>query len=74
MPKTGRELGDTDSSVEDSRARWLRRRATVFLAVVAATSVHMVASGGPLTIMASSSADYLVVSLPLVSIAEAVVN
>ena len=72
MPETGRELGDTDSSAEDSRARWLRRRATVFLAVVAATSVHMVASGGPLTVVASSSADYLVVSLPLVSIVEAV--
>ena len=72
MPKTGQELGDTDSSAEDSRARWLRRRAAVFLAVVAATSVHMVASGGPLTVVASSSADYLMVSLPLVSIVEAV--
>ena len=44
----------------------------VFLAVVAATSVHMVASGGPLTVVASSSTDHLVVSLPLVSIVEAV--
>ena len=44
----------------------------VFLAVVAATSVHMVASGGPLTVVASSSADHLVVSLPLVSIVEVV--
>ena len=44
----------------------------VFLAVIAATSVHMVASGRPLTVMASPSADHLVVSLPLVSIVEAV--
>ena len=72
MPKMGQELGDTDSSAEDSRARWLRRRAAVFLAVVAATSVHMVALGGPLTVVASSSADHLMVSLHLVSIVEAV--
>ena len=74
MPKTGRELGDTDSSAKDSRARWLRRRTAVFLAVIAATLVHMVASGGPLTVVASSSADHLMVTLRLASVIEAVVD
>ena len=34
--------------------------------------MHMVASGGPLIVVASSSADHLMVSLPLVLIVEAV--
>ena len=69
MSKPGREMSSTDGSAEDSRARWLRRRATVFLAVVAATSVHMVASGRPLAVMASSPAGYLVLVLRLASVA-----
>ena len=44
----------------------------VFLAVITATPMRMVASGRPLTVVASSSADHLMVSLHLVSIAEAV--
>ena len=69
MPKPGWEMGDTDSSAKDSRAGWLRRRTAVLLAVVAATSVHMVASGGPLAVMAPSPAGYLVLVLRLASVA-----
>ena len=69
MPKLGWEMGDTDSSAKDSGAGWLRRRTAVLLAGVAATSVHMVASGGPLAVMAPSPAGYLVLVLRLASVA-----
>ena len=46
----------------------------VFLAVITATPMRMVASGGPLTVVASSSADHLVVTLRLASVIEAVVD
>ena len=46
----------------------------VLLTVVAATSVRMVAPGGPLTVVAPSSADHLVVALCLALVAEVVVQ
>ena len=46
----------------------------VFLAVVAATSVHMVASGGPIVVVAPSPADHIMVALRLASVAEAIVH
>ena len=39
-----------------------------------AAPMRMVASGGPLTVVAPSSADHLVVTLRLVSVIEAVVD
>ena len=46
----------------------------VFPIVVAATSVRMVALGGPLIVVAPSPADHLVVALRLALVAEAVVQ
>ena len=46
----------------------------VLATVVAAASVRVVASSGPIIIMASSPADHIVVVWRLASIAEAVVN
>ena len=46
----------------------------VFLTVITAAPMRMVASGEPLTIVASSSADHLVVTLHLASVIEAVVD
>ena len=67
-------MSSADGSAEDSRARWFRRRTAVFLTVITAAPMRMVASGGPLTVVASSSADHLVVTLRLASIIEAVVD
>jgi len=72
LPKPGWELSVADGSTEDPRARWFRRGTAVFLAVITAAPMRMVASGGPLTVVASSSADHLMVSLHLASITEAV--
>ena len=44
----------------------------VLLTVITATSVWMVALGGPLIVVASSPADHLMVTLHLASVAEAV--
>ena len=44
----------------------------VLLAVITATSMRMVAPGGPLIVVALSPADHLVVTLHLTSIAEVV--
>ena len=74
LAKPGWELSVADSSTEDPRARWFRRGTAVFLAVVTAAPMRMVASGGPLTVVASSSADHLVVTLRLASVVEAVVD
>ena len=46
----------------------------VLPAVVAATSVRMVASGRPLIVVASSPADHIVVVLRLASVAKAVMH
>ena len=46
----------------------------VLLTVVAATLMRMVASGGPLTIVALSSTDHHMVTLHLVSVVEVVVD
>jgi len=53
-----------------TRAQW----PVILLTVVVAASMQMVASGGPLTVMAPSSADHLVVTLRLASVIEAVVD
>ena len=74
MSKLGQEMSSVDGSAEDLRARWFRRRTTVFLTVITAAAVRMVASGGPLTIVVPSSADHLVVTLRLTSVIEAVVD
>ena len=65
-------MSTADGSTKNPRARRLRRRTTVFPTVVAATSVRMVALGGPLIVVASSPVDLLVVTLHLASVAEAV--
>ena len=65
-------MSSADGYAEDPRAWRFRRRTAVLLAVVTATSVWMVASSGPLVVVVSSPADYLMVSLRLASIAEAV--
>ena len=44
------------------------------LTVVATASVRVVASGGPLVVVAPSPADHIVVLLRLASVAEAVVD
>ena len=72
LSKLGREMSSTDGSAEDLRARQFRRRTAVLLTVITATSVRMVASGGPLIVVASSPADHLMVSLHLALVAEAV--
>ena len=46
----------------------------VLATVVAAASVWVVASGGPIVIMASSPADHIVVILRLASVAKAVMH
>jgi len=65
-------MSSTDGSTEDSRARWFRRRIAVVLTIITATSVRMVAPGGPLIVVASSLADHLMVSLRLALVAEVV--
>ena len=67
-------MGAADGLAKDSRARWPRRRTAVLATVVAAASVRVVASGGPIVIMASSPADRIVVVWRLAPIAEAVVH
>ena len=74
MPKLCREVSAVDGLAKDSRARWPRRRTAVLATVVAGTSVRVVASGGPIIVMASSPADLIVVILRLASVAEAVVH
>ena len=46
----------------------------VFLTVISAASMRMVASSGPLPFVAPSPADHLVVALDLASVVEAVVD
>ena len=72
--KLGWKLSIADGSTKDSRARWFRRRTAVLSAVVAAAPMWMVASGEPLAVVASSSADHLMVTLRLASIIEAVMD
>ena len=63
-----------DGSAKNSRARRLGRRTVVLLTFVAATPMWMVALGGPLTVVAPSSTDHLVVALRLASVVEAIVD
>ena len=72
MSKPGQEMSSADGSAEDPRAWRFRRRTAVLLTVITATSVWVVAPGGPLVVVASSPADHLMVSLRLASIGEAV--
>ena len=72
LPKLGQEKSSVDGPAEDPRAWRFRRRTAVLLAIIAAASVWVVAPGGPLVVVASSPADYLMVSLRLSSIAEAI--
>jgi hypothetical protein len=74
LAKPGWELSVADGSTKDPRARWFRRGTVVFLTVITAAPMRMVASGGPLTVVAPSSADHLVVTLRLASVIEAVVD
>jgi len=74
LAKPGQKLSIADGSTEDSRARWFRRRTAVFLTVISAASMRMVASSGPLTVVAPSPADHLVVALGLALVVEAVVD
>ena len=46
----------------------------VLATVVAAASVRVVASSGPIVVVASSPANHIMVVLRLMSIAEAIVN
>ena len=59
---------------KDPRARWLKRRTTVLPTIVATALVWVVASGGPLIVVASSSTNHIVVALCLASVAKAVVH
>ena len=59
-----------DDLAEDSRARWPRRRTTVLPTIIATASMRMVASGGPLIVVAPSPTDHIVVALRLASVAE----
>ena len=74
MPKLGREVSAVDGPAKDSRARWPRRRTAVLPTVVAAALVRVVASGGPIIVVAPSPADHIVVALRLTSVAEAIVH
>jgi len=74
LAKPDWKLSIADGSTEDSRAKWFRRRTTVFLTVILAASMRMVASCGPLTVVAPSPADHLVVALGLASVVKAVVD
>ena len=74
MPKPGREVSVADGLAEDSRARRPKRRTAVLPTVVAATSVQVVASSGPIIVVAPSPADHIVVLLRLTLVAEAVVD
>ena len=67
-------MSNTDSSAKNSRARRLERRTKVLLTVVAAAPVRMVAPGGPLIVVAPSSADHLMVGLRLALVVEAVTD
>ena len=74
MLKSSQEVGATDGLAEDLRARGPWRRTAVLPTAIATTSVRVVASGGPIIIVASSPADHIVVALRLVLVAEAVVH
>ena len=74
MSKPGREVGAADGLAEDPRARWPGRRTAVLPTIVAAASVRLVASGGPIAVVALSPFDHIVVNLRLASVVEAVVN
>ena len=74
MPEPGREWSVEDGLAEDYRARRPRGRTAVLPAVIAATSVWLVASGEPIVVVAPSPADHIVVLLCLASVAEAVVD
>ena len=74
LPKPGGERGAVDGLAKDSRARWPRRRTAVLATVVAAASVRVVASGGPIVVVASSPADHIMVILRLASVIEAVMH
>ena len=74
MSKPSWEMSSADGSAEDPRTRWFRRRTAILLTVIMATSVWMVAPGGPLIVVAPSSANYIVVALRLASDVEAVVD
>ena len=74
LAKPSQKLSIADGSTEDSRARWFRRRTAVLPTIIAATSVRMVAAGGPLIVVASSPADHLVVTPRLALVTEVVVQ
>ena len=50
------------------------RRTMVLPTIVATASVRVVASGGPIVVVAPSPANHIVVALRLTSVAEAVVH
>ena len=74
LPKPGWEVSAADGPAEDSRARWPRRRTAVLPTVEVTALVRVVASGGPIVIVALSPADRIVVVWRLAPIAEAVVH
>ena len=63
-----------DGPAEDPRAWRFRGRTAVLPAVVAATSVWVVASGEPVVVVVPLPADHIVVLLCLTSVAEAVMD
>ena len=63
-----------DGLAKDSRAMWLRGRTAVLPTVVATTLVWVVASGGPLVVLAPSPTDHIMVALCLASVAKAIVH
>ena len=72
LPEPGGKKGSADGPAEDPRAWRFRGRTAVLPAIVATTSVWVVAPSGPLVVVASSPADHLMVSLHLALVAEAV--
>ena len=63
-----------DGLTENSRARRPGRRIAVRPTIMATTSVHLVAPGGPIVVMAPSSAVHVVAVLRLALVVEAVVH
>ena len=74
MPKPGGERGAVDGLAKDSRARWPRRRTAVLATIIAAASVQVLASGGPIVVVASSPADHIMVILRLALVVEAIMH
>ena len=74
MAKSGRELCAADGPAKDSGAWRFRRRVAVLPTVIATASVQLVAPGGPIVVVAPSSAAHVVAVLRLALVVEVVVH